>query len=75
MIQIKDGILQSPRIVPRVIDAIGHGPLKNINAVVVHQTNSSTAASTLAQYRNVGGNGAHFLIDKDGRSTKLCRSW
>ena len=43
-----------------------HGKIAAVHGIIVHQTGAATAASTLAQYRQVGSNGAHFLIDKDG---------
>ncbi len=36
-----------------------------IQGIIVHQTDSPTAKSTLNSYEN-GGSGAHFLIAKDG---------
>jgi N-acetyl-anhydromuramyl-L-alanine amidase AmpD len=41
------------------------GDLVATSGIIVHQTDSSTATSTLASYRN-SPVGAHFLIDKDG---------
>ena len=43
-----------------------HGDLTAIHGIIVHQTGASTTASTLAQYRQAGSNGAHFLIEKEG---------
>jgi N-acetyl-anhydromuramyl-L-alanine amidase AmpD len=40
--------------------------LKEIHGIIVHQTDSATAASTLNGYKVPKANGAHFLIDKDG---------
>ncbi len=37
-----------------------------ITSIVVHQTDASTAASTLNSYKRHKMNGAHFLIDLDG---------
>ena len=45
---------------------LSRGPLKRIDGSVVHQTDSSSAKSTLSQYQQQGTLGAHFLIDKDG---------
>lgn len=44
---------------------IGHGDLRSITGIIVHQTDSPTAEATFNAYKS-GGNGAHFLIDKDG---------
>lgn len=60
-----DGMLASSRISQKRYTAIEHGPLIAANAIVVHQTDSRTAVSSLSAYTN-DGNGAHFLIDKDG---------
>ena len=60
------GLVHDSRVKLEIIPAIAHGPLMAIHAIVVHQTMSPTAESTLNQYRHIGGNGAHFLIDKDG---------
>ncbi len=46
--------------------SLRHGTLGVVHGIIVHQTGGSTAASTLAKYRNGGPDGAHFLIDKDG---------
>ena len=43
-----------------------HGKMTKVAGIIVHQTGAPTAASTLAQYKRPGSNGAHFLIDKDG---------
>ena len=62
----KDGMLVDPKVTARRVTAIEHGALDGVHAIVVHQTDSSTAESTLNGYLN-GGNGAHFLIDKGGK--------
>ncbi len=77
MISINNGIIVSPRVLVKLQPGIEHGTLKAIRAIIVHQTDSSTAAQTLNSY-GVGGNGAHLLIDKDGTIyqtallTKIC---
>lgn len=44
-----------------------HGPIGEIHAIVVHQTDSQTAKGTLAAYASSPRRiGAHFLIDHDG---------
>jgi N-acetyl-anhydromuramyl-L-alanine amidase AmpD len=37
-----------------------------ITGIIVHQTDSDTAASSLSSYTRPKANGAHFLIDTDG---------
>jgi len=62
-----DGVIRDARIKVELIPQISHGPLPQIDAIVVHQTDSSTAKGTLAGYRTgAKGTGAHLLIDKDG---------
>lgn len=62
-----DGYLTDAGIVHTPIARIGHGPMPQVNGIVLHRTESSTAASTLATWRTrEAGTGAHFLIDRDG---------
>ncbi|MEJ2682718.1 MAG: N-acetylmuramoyl-L-alanine amidase, partial [Gammaproteobacteria bacterium] len=42
------------------------GPLASIHAIVVHQTDAPTVQHTFNGYK-AGGNGAHFLIGKNGQ--------
>ena len=66
VIQIdKDGMLVDSKVIPRRFPAIEHGPLSEIRAIIVHQTDAPTAQHTFNAY-NREGNGAHFLIDKNG---------
>jgi N-acetyl-anhydromuramyl-L-alanine amidase AmpD len=62
----KDGMLIDPRVQLQRYSHIEHGALGDVHAIVVHQTDSSSAQSALNAYAG-GGNGAHFLIAKDGR--------
>jgi len=62
-----DGFLADPGIVRTEITRIGHGPMPQVNGIVLHRTESSTAASTLSTWRTrAAETGAHFLIDTDG---------
>jgi len=61
-----NGMLVDPKVIPRRSSGIEHGALPSVLAIVVHQTDSPTAESTLSGYQ-AGGNGAHFLIDKNGQ--------
>jgi N-acetylmuramyl-L-alanine amidase, negative regulator of ampC, ampD len=63
----KEGMLISDRITPRRFQGIEKGSreLEQIVGIIIHQTDSSTIQATLNAY-NSGGNGAHFLIGKDG---------
>ncbi|NUP84299.1 MAG: N-acetylmuramoyl-L-alanine amidase [Burkholderiaceae bacterium] len=67
MLSIDDrGQVVSSRVRLALRSGIERGDLPVVHAVVVHQTGSSTAASTLSSYDRPGSSGAHFLIDKDG---------
>ena len=61
-----NGMLIDPKVILRRSPGIEHGTLSGVAAIVVHQTDSPTAESSLNGYE-VGGNGAHFLIDKNGQ--------
>jgi N-acetyl-anhydromuramyl-L-alanine amidase AmpD len=62
---LQAGILKDKKIIQRIFPSIEKGPLMIVNALVIHQTGASTAQHSLNSYMN-GGNGAHFLIDKQG---------
>lgn len=67
MLSIDDkGVISNPRIINSISPYIEHGPMPVVQGIIVHQTDSSTASSSLNSYRNPKANGAHFLIDKDG---------
>lgn len=61
----KEGMIVNKRITNRRFPGIEQGALTDIKAIVVHQTDSSTAQQTFNAYSQ-GGHGAHFLIDKTG---------
>src|SRR5256885_6354394 len=44
-----------------------HGALLAVPSIVLHRTDSSTAASVLNAYKSGQKTGAHFLIEKDGK--------
>jgi len=69
MAELKDGVLVDPKVMVRRFPAIEHGPLRCVCAIVVHQTDSTTATSTFNSYVK-GPNGAHFLIDSQDRSIR-----
>lgn len=60
------GRVHDPKVRLEIRPLIEHGLMSDINGIVVHQTGSPTARSSLDSYLNEGANGAHFLIDKDG---------
>jgi N-acetyl-anhydromuramyl-L-alanine amidase AmpD len=61
----KDGMLVDPKVMIRRFTSIEHGRLLAVKAIVVHQTDAPTTQATFNAYA-AGGNGAHFLLDKDG---------
>jgi N-acetyl-anhydromuramyl-L-alanine amidase AmpD len=61
----KNGMLSDSKIICKRFTQIEHGSLEAVHAIVVHQTDSGTAQSAFTAYTK-GGNGAHFLIDKNG---------
>ena len=67
-LKVVDGVIIHPWVKVDICPRIDQGPLKEIHAIVMHQTGGSTAAGTLAEYKNPNGKrvGAHFLLDKDG---------
>lgn len=62
----KDGHVDAERIKLKIFPNIERGKLGSVNGIVVHQTGGPTADGAFSSYMNVGANGAHFLIDKDG---------
>ena len=62
-----DGYLTDPGITRTPIPALEHGHLRDVNGIVLHRTESSTARSTLNHWQGSSNPyGTHFLIDKDG---------
>jgi N-acetyl-anhydromuramyl-L-alanine amidase AmpD len=57
-------MLIDTKVILRRSPSIEHGSLAGVRAIVVHQTDAPTAQHTFNGY-NAGGNGAHFLIDKN----------
>ncbi|WKB51231.1 peptidoglycan recognition protein family protein [Eleftheria terrae] len=60
------GHLIDPRIVLAIRPTIEGSAMRVVRGIIVHQTDSPTASSTLNSYRASNANGAHFLIDRDG---------
>lgn len=61
----RDGLIAHPRIKHARSKAIERNVMHVIHGIIVHQTGGPTAQSTLNSYKK-GGDGAHFLIDKNG---------
>lgn len=62
----KDGMLIDARVQLRRFPQIEKGALDSLRAIVVHQTDSTSEQAAFNAYL-AGGNGAHFLIARDGR--------
>lgn len=60
------GLVIDDRVTRNRFTTLEHGDMPRVRGIIVHQTGGATAASTLAKYRQVNADGAHFLIDKDG---------
>jgi len=67
---VKNGKLVASKVIDKVKSKIEKGSLTKVDAIVVHQTGSSSAASSLSSY-DKGANGAHFLIDRDGTTARM----
>lgn len=61
----QNGKVISPQIKQAISLAIQKKPMHQVRGIIVHQTDSPTAKSTLNSYKS-GFSGAHFLIAKDG---------
>ena len=65
-----NGVVVDARVRRAISPALERGDMKVVNGIIVHQTSSPTAASTLNGYKPIKDkpkpSGAHFLIDKDG---------
>lgn len=63
----KNGLVDATRISVKRFRTIERGDMDQVNGIVVHQTCGSTAESAFNSYQSAGANGAHFLIDKEGK--------
>jgi N-acetyl-anhydromuramyl-L-alanine amidase AmpD len=70
---LSGGRLVSDKVIDKISKNIEKGAMVDVNAIVVHQTDSPTAQATLNGYGKAGANGAHFLIDKDGTIYQTAR--
>lgn len=59
------GMVTSPDVKIERRPLLERGPMPTVHGIIVHQTDSHTAASSLESYKTHPV-GAHFLIDKDG---------
>lgn len=65
MAEIKNGILVDGQVTQKIVTNIERPGLeiKNIKAIIIHQTDSSNAAGTIDWWKK-SPNGAHFIIDR-----------
>ncbi len=67
MATIKNGKLIDPEVEVKLYPSIEHGALSHVAAIVMHRTDSSSAAGTFSAYAGGKQTGAHFLVDKLGK--------
>ncbi len=67
---IKDGFIADPRVVDKRVAALEHGAMTKVDAIVLHQTDSSTMN---LDHAKADGIGAHFYIEKDGTIYQTAR--
>ena len=67
MAKVENGKIVDPKIELKIYPSLEHGELKRITSIVLHRTDSSTASSTLGAYAGGKKEGAHFLIDGNGK--------
>lgn len=63
----RQGYILSARVKPAARPMIERGVLHRIRGIIVHQTGGATSSSSLISFTKKDANGAHFLIDKDGK--------
>lgn len=71
-VEIRDGVIKNTNIKTDIYSQIEKGSINKVNAIVLHQTGSSTSESAYSSYR-LGKNGAHFLIEKNGTIVQTAR--
>ena len=70
-----NGMIQHTRIKAARSPVIERGQQTQIVGIIVHQTGSENAASSLSSYKRANANGAHFLIDLDGTIWQTAAIW
>lgn len=63
----KEGMVADPKVTAARAATIERATMDKVNGIIVHQTGGATAESSLSSYKAASANGAHFLIDKDGK--------
>jgi hypothetical protein len=67
---IQDGFIADPRVVDKRVAELEHGAMTKVDAIVLHQTDSS---SMNLSHAKTDGIGAHFYIEKDGTIYQTAR--
>lgn len=62
-----NGMISDVRVKKVRFPIIERAEMRAISGIIVHQTGAATAQSTLNSYSQHFANGAHFLIDKEGK--------
>lgn len=70
-----NGMIQHARVKAARSPVIERGQQTQIVGIIVHQTGSENAASSLSSYKRANANGAHFLIDLDGTIWQTAAIW
>jgi hypothetical protein len=64
----ENGYVQNAGFEHRPIGALEQGPIDGPKAIVLHRTDSTTAANSIQSFKS--GVGTHFIVDKDGTVTQ-----
>jgi LysM repeat protein/N-acetyl-anhydromuramyl-L-alanine amidase AmpD len=70
--KVEGGKLIHANVTQKIFSGLEHGTLEKVDAIVLHQTASSSATKTLNAYKNQS-TGAHFLIARDGTLYQTAR--
>ncbi|MFC5525100.1 N-acetylmuramoyl-L-alanine amidase [Rhodanobacter ginsengisoli] len=73
MAKLEDGKLVDKDVEIKLYPSIEHGTLDKVSSIVLHRTDSSSAAGTLSAYAGGKETGAHFLLDKLGHIYQTAR--
>ncbi|MBI6550765.1 peptidoglycan recognition protein family protein [Xenorhabdus lircayensis] len=60
-----DGYFKNTDIVQDEVNALEHGEMSTVNAIVLHRTGGSSMSTAISSFKSTGV-GTHFIIDKDG---------
>ena len=79
MAKIENGNIVDKEVEIKIYSSLEHGRIGKISSIVLHRTDSGSAAGTLSAYAQGKKEGAHFLIDKSGHiyqtASMLQRCW